>query len=173
MDDVRLPEFEIDDAEDARMQGRRSAQSGRVEFITRGDRRRIWAVEQKRAIAFEGLDPSTTPTDVARRYGITSGLLYTWRRQMREGQLGSAPRHVPGFARVDLVEDLPQLAAPDPIQPPSGPPLPDALAQTSPAQTPPHAGLIEIALPGGASVRVDGSVDDAALRRVLDVLGSR
>jgi len=173
MDDVRLPEFEVDDGEGARTQGRRSAQSGRVEFITRGDRRRIWAVEQKRGIALESLDPSTTPTDVARRYGITSGLLYTWRRQLREGQLGSAPQPVPGFARVDLVGEMPQLAAPDPIQPMSGPPPPAPLVQTPPAPTPPYAGLIEIALPGGASVRVDGSVDGAALRRVLAALEGR
>ncbi len=79
MDDVRLPEFDVGDGEDARTHGRRSVQSGRVEFITRGDRRRVWAAEQKRAIALESLDPSTTPTDVARRYGISSGLLYSKR----------------------------------------------------------------------------------------------
>ena len=155
------------------MHGRGSAQSGRVEFITRGDRRRVWAAEQKRAIALESLDPGTTPTDVARRYGISSGLLYTWRRQLREGQLGSAPRHAPKFARVDLVGEAPRLAAPEPAQPVADPPPPAPLSQPSPAQTPPHAGLIEIALPGGASVRVDGSVDGAALRRVLDILEGR
>ena len=170
MDDVRRPEFEIDDGEDARAHGRTSAQSGRVEFITRGDRRRVWAVEQKRAIALESLDPGTTPTEVARRYGITSGLLYTWRRQLREGQLGSAPQPIPGFgfARVDLVADRPRLEAPEPVQPLSSPQPP-----TPAAPTPPHAGLIEIALPGGASVRVDASVDGAALRRVLAALERR
>ncbi len=50
MDDVRLPEFEIDDGEGTRTHGRRSAQSGRVEFITRGDRRRMWS--DRRAIQF-------------------------------------------------------------------------------------------------------------------------
>lgn len=173
MDDVRLPEFEVYDDEVARTQGRRSAQSGRVEFITRGDRRRVWAAEQKRAIALESLDPSTTPTDVARRYGISSGLLYTWRRQLREGQLGSVPRHAPKFVRVDLVGEAPRLAAPEPAQPMSDPPPPAPVPQLPSAQTPPCAGLIEIALPGGASVRVDGSVDGAALRRVLDVLEGR
>ena len=173
MDDVRLPEFEVYDGEGARTHGRRSAQSGRVEFITRGDRRRVWAAEQKRAIALESLDPSTTPTDVARRYGISSGLLYTWRRQLREGQLGSAPHHAPKFARVDLVGEAPRLTAPEPAQPIADPPPPAPPPQSSPAQTPPHAGLIEIALPGGASVRVDGSVDGAALRRVLDILEGR
>ena len=172
MDDVRLPEFEVYD-DGARTHGRRSAQSGRVEFITRGDRRRVWAAEQKRAIALESLDPSTTPTDVARRYGISSGLLYTWRRQLREGQLGSAPRHAPKFARVDLVGEAPRLTAPEPAQPIADPSPPAPPSQSLPAQTPPHAGLIEIALPGGASVRVDGSVDGAALRRVLDILEGR
>ncbi len=139
-----------------------------MEFITRGDRRRGWAVEQKRGIALESLDPSTTPTDVARRYGITSGLLYTWRRQMMEGQLGSAPQPVPGFARVDLVAEAARLAASAPAHP--GPdPQPPAL----PAQTAQSAGLIEITLPGGVSVRVDASVDGAALRRVLDALEGR
>ena len=172
MDDVRLPEFEIDDGADARTHGRRSAQSGRVEFITRGDRRRVWAVEQKRAIALESLDPGTTPAAVARRYGITSGLLYTW-RQLREGQLGSAPQLVAGFARVELVGEVPRLTAPEPVQPLSDP-LPLAPQPPVPAApTPPHAGLIEIALPGGASVRVDASVDGAALRRVLAALAGR
>jgi len=39
MDDVRLPEFEVDSGEVARAHCRRSAQSGRVEFISGGDRR--------------------------------------------------------------------------------------------------------------------------------------
>ena len=173
MDDVRLPEFEVYDDDGARTQGRRSAQSGRVEFITRGDRRRVWAAEQKRAIALESLDPSTAPTDVARRYGISSGLLYTWRRQLREGQLGSAPRRVAGFARVDLVGEAPRLTAPEPVQPAANPPPPAPPPHPPSPQTPPCAGLIEIALPGGASVRVDGSVDGAALRRVLDILEGR
>ena len=137
-----------------------------MEFITRGDRRRVWAVEQKREIALESLDPSTTPTAVARRYGITSGLLYTWRRQMMEGQLGSVPQPVSGFARVDLVAETPRLTASAPAHPDPRPPAP-------PAQPSPCAGLIEIALPGGVSVRVDASVDGAALRRVLDALERR
>lgn len=149
------------------MHGRTSAQGGRVEFITRGDRRRVWAVEQKRAIALESLDPGTTPTEVARRYGVTSGLLYTWRRQLREGQLGSAPQPLPGFARVDLVAERPRLDAS------AAQPFPSPQPPAPAAPTPPHAGLIEITLPGGALVRVDGSVDGAALRRVLAALEGR
>ncbi len=125
-------------------------------------------MEQERGTSLENLDPSTTPTDVARRYGITSGLLCTWRRQMMEGQLGSAPQPVPGFARVDLVAETPRLAAPEPDHPDPGPEPPAPLAET--AQS---AGLIEIALPSGVSVRVDAHVDGVALHRVLDALERR
>ena len=97
MDDVRLPEFDVGDREDARTHGRRSGQSSRVEFITRGDRRRVWAVEQKRAIALESMDLEGAPSDVARRYGISSGLLYTWRRQMMEASSGRRRSLSPGL----------------------------------------------------------------------------
>jgi transposase len=56
--------------------------------ITRGERRRAWAMEQKREIVLESLQPDVRPADVARRHSINTGLLYTWRRQMLEGQLG-------------------------------------------------------------------------------------
>ena len=58
----------------------------RIEVITRGERRRVWTAEQKRDIVAESLDSNTTPTEVRRKYGITSGQLYTWRRQMLAGR---------------------------------------------------------------------------------------
>jgi hypothetical protein len=43
-----------------------------------------------------------------------------------------------------------------------------------PAIAAPRAkGLIEILLPGGTSVRVDGQVDERALRCVLDAIQAR
>jgi transposase len=42
-----------------------------------------------------------------------------------------------------------------------------------PLVAPSRNGMIEIELAGGCLVRVDGDVDAEALRRVLDVLGSR
>ena len=42
-------------------------------------------MEQKREIVHESLQPDARPADVARRHGINTGLLYTWRRQMLEG----------------------------------------------------------------------------------------
>ena len=54
----------------------KSAHSPRVEVIPRSDRRRTWTLEQKREIVAESLGPALTPTEVARRYSISSGRLY-------------------------------------------------------------------------------------------------
>ena len=64
-------------AEDAVTIDRRSARGRRVEVITRGERRRSWSAEQKREIVAESLAGELTPTEVARKHGIGSGLLYT------------------------------------------------------------------------------------------------
>jgi transposase len=41
-----------------------------VEVITRGDRRRVWTLEQKREIVAESLGSTLTPAEVARKHGI-------------------------------------------------------------------------------------------------------
>ena len=148
----------VSEVESAHTTDRMSARSQRIEVITRGERRRRWSVEQKREIAAESLEPDVSPITVARRYGISSGLLYTWRRHLLEGSLGTTSRSSAKFARVDVMA-MPAQPAPAP------PSLPQ------PASTPTSMnrldGTIEIALPGGVSVRVDAHVDSGALRRVL------
>ena len=143
----------------------------RVEVITRGERRRAWTAEQKRAIVLESLAPAVRSSDVARRHAINTGLLYTWRRQMVDGQLGERVRAVPGFVRVDVAPPAPALEAP--AEPPSGP---ARSVEVSPPVAPPRPGLdglIEIVLPGGITLRVDAQVDGRALRRVLGALEGR
>jgi transposase len=95
---------------------------------------------------------------VARRWGIGTGLLYTWRRQLLAGELGELPVPAPMFAQVALAPPAETTATlPDP---PPG--KPDA--------APAVAGRMEIMLPSGATVRVGADVDGAALRRVLTAL---
>jgi transposase-like protein len=53
-------------------------------LITRGEPRRRWPLEQRQAIAAESFQSGVSPTAVARRYGISSGLLYAWRKQGME-----------------------------------------------------------------------------------------
>jgi transposase len=129
-----------------------------VEVITRGERRRAWTLEQKREIVAESLGPELSATEVARKYGIRTGQLYTWRQQLLAGANAVITRAEPRFAEVELT---PALSVPEPASPA---PAPVA------AQSPRPEGLIEIVLPGGAWVRVDAHVDGRALRRVLSAL---
>jgi transposase len=151
--------------ESAHMTDRMSARSQRIELITRGERRRRWSVEQKREIAAESLEPGVSPITVARRYGISSGLLYTWRRHLLEGSLGVTRQPVAKFARVEV------MATPADLAPAAPPTSPQPAAPSGPMDRP--DGMIEIALPGGVSVRVDAQVDSGALRRVLAALARR
>src|SRR5215831_18537324 len=91
------------DTRSAPTSSRMSAPSQRIEVITRGERRRRWSVEQKREIAAESLEPGVSPITVARRHGISSGLLYTWRRQLLEGQLDGPCQPPAPFARVAVL----------------------------------------------------------------------
>jgi len=119
-------------------------------------------VEQKREIVCESLGPDLTPTEVARKYGISTGQLYTWRQQLLSLP-GSAVSHAPPrFAPVELA------AAPAPETMPAEPPV-----LGSPSLPPRAEGLIEILLPGGVCLRVDAHVDARALRRILSALEGR
>ncbi len=140
--------------ESAHTTGRMSARADRVEVIVRGERRRAWTAEQKREIVAESLGPGVTATEVARKHEISTGQLYTWRRQLLSGSTAMITRAEPRFAQVELAP------VPPAAEPGAGPAAP----------TPRPEGLIEIVLPGGASVRVDAQVDGRALRRVLSAL---
>jgi transposase len=148
------------DAETAHKIGHKSARSPRIEVITRNDRRRSWRLDQKREIVAESFGPGLTPTEVARKHAISSGQLYTWRQQVLGGQMTLLSRTTPDFAQVEMTP------APQP------PDKPDAKNGT-PVTPPRPAGLIEIVLTGGVTLRVDAKVDGAALRRVLSALAAR
>lgn len=149
-------------AEDAFTTNRRSVREAPIEVITRGERRRIWTAEQKRDIVMESLEPGGSPISVARRHGIGSGLLYTWRRQMVEGQLKALLPVSPSFVPVAALSDGTAAAVPPGPQTASSSAMPGAVPAS-----------IEIVLPDGLTVRVGAAVDEAVLRRVLAALGRR
>ena len=68
--------------EDALTTDRTDARNRRIEVITGRERRRRWTADQKREIAAESLQPGVLPAMVACKYGISSGLLYTWRQRL-------------------------------------------------------------------------------------------
>ena len=131
----------------------------RVEILTRAEPRRSWTTEQKRQIVAESLGSDLTATEVARKYRISSGQLYTWRQQLVSLPSSVATRTPTQFAAVELA--IAVSPSPEP---------PTAVAPPSTA----HAdGSIEIVLPSGVLVRVDAHVDGCALRRVLGALEGR
>src|SRR5690348_2266488 len=97
--------------------GHKSAPITRVEVITRGERRRAWTLERKREIVAESLGPELSATEVARKYGIRTGQLYTWRQQLLAGPNAVITRAEPRFAEVELT---PALSIPEPASPASG-----------------------------------------------------
>ena len=160
MDETPSP---IIDAEDSHTITRMSVREKPVEVITRGERRRVWTDAQKHDIVLESLEPGGSPIAVARRHGIGTGLLYTWRRQRVEGQLKALLPTAPSFVPVAALPDDQAVAA--------GPTSPQAVSSAAAIDGVP--GWIEIVLPDGVTVRVGAAVDEAALRRVLAALGRR
>lgn len=152
------------ETEDVRTIGRKGTRHGDGEVLTR-ERRRTWTLEQKRAIVAESLGPELTPTEVARKYAISSGLLYSWRQQVIGGQVSVVTGSAPSFARVELATTPQSPDGSEPVSATAGASLPPSLSRPD--------GLIEIVLPNGVLVRLDAAVDGRALRRVLSALDDR
>lgn len=55
----------------------------RLEIVTTGRRRR-WSNAEKRRIVAESLERPRAASETARRYGITPGLLFSWRRSLAQ-----------------------------------------------------------------------------------------
>ena len=75
----------------------------RIEVITGVGRRRPWTDEEKAWIVAESLDPTTTVSAVARRYGLHASQLFVWRQRLA----ASAARETPAFVPVVVAEDSP------------------------------------------------------------------
>ena len=136
----------------------------RAEVLTGPERRRRWSVDQKLAIVSELARPGSSGAVVAQRYGISTGLLYTWRRQAH-GLRARSRSLVSGFMPVVVEPEAEAAAAPDAVFAPVVVPARGEGADMS------AGGVMEIELSGGQRLRVDRHVDAEALRRVLAVLG--
>src|SRR5258708_9400223 len=85
---------------------RMRAREVRGEVLTGPERRRRWSVEEKLRILAQSVAPGSSVMLVCRMHAISSGQLYTWRRQFRTGELT-------GFAPVTLSAPVQQLPAPE------------------------------------------------------------
>jgi len=141
--------------DDSAPAGSKRSVNERIDVRVGVERRRRWGREDKLRIVQESLAPNVVVTEVARRHEISTGLLYTWRKQALAGLLG-------GFMPVRIVANgeanaLSAIEAGEEMKPVMG---------RSP-------GLIEVALPNGIVVRVYADVDERALRSVVAVLEAR
>ena len=141
--------------DDSAPDGSKRSAKERIDIRVGVERRRRWGREDKLRIVRESLAPNVVVTEVARRHEVSTGLLYTWRKQALAGLLG-------GFMPVRIVANaeantLSAIEAGEEMKPVMG---------RSP-------GLIEVALPNGIVVRVDADVDERALRSVVAVLEAR
>src|SRR3954471_18232616 len=73
----------------------------RIEVFTGVGRRRRWTDEEKAWIVAESLDPASTVSAVARRYGLHASQLFTWRQRLA----APAARDTPEFVPVLVAED--------------------------------------------------------------------
>lgn len=141
MTDTMTPAAEAQDRSyDGRKSGGLSDAGAAVEVRVRAERRRPWPDEDKLRIVRETLVPGAVVQAVADRHGISTGQLYTWRKQMLAVAMS-------GFASVEVRQE----ALPSPA--------PALAAETTAAAA---TGDLQVLLPGGAELRFSGAVDRGA-----------
>lgn len=122
----------------------------RVEVITGHRRRQNWPAQEKARIVMESLDPEANISEIARRNGVSRGLLTVWRRKARE--LGMVPEVMFAAVRVE--------SAADRLEKPS------VLTEKTTAT---GANAIEVEI-GDATIRVPFGVDLGTLDAVITAL---
>lgn len=129
----------------------------RIDIRVGVERRRRWGREDKLRIVRESLAPNAVVTELARRYEISTGLLYTWRKQALAGLLeGFTPVRIVANAEASTLPAIEEAK--------------DRPGEETKPVVRRALGLIEVIWPNGIMVRVDADVDDRALRSVLAAL---
>lgn len=123
----------------------------RVAVVVRSERRRRWSDEEKQRVLREILEPGATVTLVAKRHGVNTGQIYTWRRQALQGAVN-------GFIPVAIDQAREEPAAP---------------VSQADAHSIDRDERIEIELPNGIRLRVPCDIDGKALRRIALALEGR
>ena len=129
-----------------------------AEIISTVERRRRWPTEDKLRIMDEALAPGASITAVADRNGVSRSLLYTWLRLARDDRLpGISITAQPVASFVPVRIEAPANALP-------------AGQSASPAPPRRRSSIVEVALCNGRTIKVDESIDPAALARLVTAL---
>lgn len=118
----------------------------RLEVVDTGRRRR-WSESEKLRIVEESFSRPRYASTTARRYGLSGGLLFSWRKAYREGRLGGGP--LDGFVPAVIVPEK---------------------ATTAPWSGDAGGGRMEVVSASGRRVVVGPDFDPRALRLLLAVL---
>jgi transposase len=121
-------------------------------------RRRKWSTEEKAALLAEVEAEGGRVGMVARRRGLSESLLYNWRSVAKASVARNEPEPM-AFRAIGVI-GRPREAAPALLVAPE--PAPATAGHRDE-----RASRIEIALPNGVRLRVNGSVSEKALSRVL------
>ncbi|MGI9419465.1 MAG: IS66-like element accessory protein TnpA [Geminicoccaceae bacterium] len=138
--------------------------------------RRRWSAEEKRLIMDETRVPGTSVAAVARRHDVNANLLFKWLRQAGQGRgwsgkpafFDDAPSEFVALGVVSGDAEMDGAVFRGPAAEPSLPSAPVSFPTAPKLEE--RAGTIEIDLADGARVRVDGFVNQRALRRVLQAM---
>ena len=141
------------DLDDGSYDGLMTARTGPV--VVQSERRRNWSDEQKLLIVQESLRPGVVVAQVARRWAIGSGQLYTWRKQLLSAAAGS-------FIPCEIIGEG------GPTEPASLPAPASALVAENTAAS--AVGVIEVTVNNGRTLRITGGADVETLKLVLDAL---
>jgi len=118
--------------------------------------------EEKRRIVEETLEPGVSLASVALKHGVNANLLFSWRRLHRRGLL-TRSRQPAVLVPVAVTAEAPDTSG-------AGS---SGLHQMS-LDAPPRGGSsLEIGLPGGVVIRLQGAVDPTLLEAVLHALRIR
>ncbi len=118
-----------------------------VEIVSRMVPRRKWSAAEKAALLAEVEAEGGRVTLVARRHRISESLLYNWRSARKAAVAAASGIEPPEFLQLGVVGS--------------------ASADRPAVSTISGAGIIEVDLPSGVRFRVDASVSEKALARVL------
>lgn len=81
---------------------------GQITVFSGPERRRRWSDEERLEILNEAFAPGACVAEVARRRDVSTALLYTWRRKLRDAHVEPEPDDLaaPGFAAAVMIEDV-------------------------------------------------------------------
>ena len=109
---------------------------------------------ERRRVVEETLEPGASVARVALRHGVNANQVFQWRRLYWDGKLGASPQIPMKLLPVSVAEGS-ELAESELVAVPA-----------------PRLGAIHIELSGEVRIRLEGSVDPAIVRAVLESLRS-